>query len=105
MRIAKSMATTRPAIKAPELSPADKAEVEAAVEVADHAPLRVGDRIEFAVTHELDVDGDKSWVRYGVTSQVYEGESAGTATGRVVSFVNQAVLAAATEVAKQVMER
>lgn len=65
----------------------------------------MGDRIEFGVTHEVEIDGDKCWVKYGVSSQVYEGESAGTATGRVVTFVNQAVLAAASEVAKTVMER
>lgn len=83
-----------------EVTPADAEEF-----ASDHPPLAVGDRIEFGVTHELDVDGDKSWVRYGVTSQVHEGEDAFEATRRVVSFVNAAVLSAATEVAKQVMER
>lgn len=66
--------------------------------------LAAGDRIEYAVTHELNVDGsEKAWVKYGVNSTVSEGETAEQATERLVRFVNTAVIQAATSVADQVM--
>jgi hypothetical protein len=50
------------------------------------------------------VDGEKAWVKYGVNASVNDGESAEAATQRLVSFVNQAVLDSATEVANQIMK-
>jgi hypothetical protein len=66
-------------------------------------PLHSGDRIEYGVTHELSVDGDKAWVRYGVTSTLSEGESVEAANRRVTEFVNAVVMQSATEVAQQIM--
>ena len=103
MRIARTSGTAPKVVPKPQTGDVRLADAEAYAN--DHPPLAVGDQIEFGVTHELDVDGDKSWVKYGVTSQVHEGEDAFEATKRVVSFVNAAVLSAATEVANQIMER
>jgi hypothetical protein len=66
--------------------------------------LYTGDRIEFSVTHEIEADGEKAWVKYGVNSSVAEGETATDASARVVGFVNQIVMEAATMVAKQMLE-
>ena len=66
--------------------------------------LRPGDRIEYGVTHELTVDEGQAWVRYGISSTLSEGESADEANARVVGFVNAVVMAAATEVAQQLMD-
>lgn len=68
------------------------------------AALQNGDRIEYSVTHELDVDGDKAWVRYGVSTSLGSDESVADANHRVVSFVNGTVLQAATQVASQIMK-
>lgn len=65
--------------------------------------LRNGDRIEYAVTHELDVDGEKAWVKYGVNASIGANESADEATDRVVTFVNGTVIEAATRVANQIL--
>jgi hypothetical protein len=65
--------------------------------------LTNGDRVEYAVTHEINVDGDKAWVKYGVNVGVMDGESPEQTNDRVVDFVNGVVLNAATEVANQIM--
>ena len=104
MRIAKTSGTAPKVVSRPQTAEVDPETVVHAY-AADHPPLRTGDRIDFAVTHELDVDGDKSWVKYGVSSQVGDGENAVEATARIVNFVNGAVLSAATEVANTIMER
>ena len=103
MRIAKTSGTSPKVVTPPKAEVEHLDNIRAAI--IDNPPLRAGDRIDFAVTHELDVDGEKSWVKYGVSSQVGDGENAIEATTRIVNFVNGAVLSAATEVANQIMER
>jgi hypothetical protein len=68
--------------------------------VEDGPPLLVGDRIEYAVTHEINVDGEKAWVKYGVNAAVQGSET----TQNVVEFVNQKVIEAATVVANQILK-
>jgi hypothetical protein len=65
--------------------------------------LSDGDRIEYGVTHELTVDGEKAWVRFGVNASVASAETAEEATARVTKFVNAMVVQQATEVASQIM--
>jgi hypothetical protein len=67
------------------------------------AVLSEGDRVEYAVTHEIEVDGEKAWVKFGVNASVLDQESAEAASARVVRFVNAAVMQSATEVANQIM--
>lgn len=107
MRIAK----TRPAILKPDEAQADPNGAAVATRTVNHdsthlaGPLQTGDKIEFSVTHEIDADGDKAWVRYGVTSTVLEHETPVDASVRVVEFVKQTVIDAANQVARQIMER
>lgn len=58
--------------------------------------LREGDSITVAVTHEIRINGDSSWVRYEATSKV-QNESADDATRRVITQVNLGVMEAVTE--------
>jgi hypothetical protein len=91
-------------VTAPKVIEAEPAPPERkAIEADKHPVLDAGDRIEYGVTHEIDVDGEKAWVRYGVNASVVEGESAEAATRRLVDFVNAAVLQSATEVAQQIL--
>jgi hypothetical protein len=82
--------------------------VPAEATVATIAPsmgaLSVGDRIEYAVTHEINADGEKAWIKYGVNTALMAGENPDDATSRVTQFVNTVVMQAATEVAKQIMQ-
>lgn len=47
---------------------------------------------EIGVTHEIMIDGEKSWVRYGVTYSVEPGENEETARERASQHVNDGVL-------------
>jgi hypothetical protein len=98
LKIARSAVSTPKVIEAAEPPPKPKA-----IEADKHPVLAPGDRVEYGVTHEIDVDGEKAWVRYGVNSSVAEGESADQATARLVGFVNAVVMQSATEVAQQIM--
>jgi hypothetical protein len=74
------------------------------IKVVEHQPLlRPGDRVEYGVTHEIDVDGEKAWVKYGVNVNIADGESMTEVNDRVVAFVNQTVVNAATQVANQIL--
>jgi hypothetical protein len=102
LKIARSAVTNPKVIEAPKEESPVKTSGQLVADV--NAELHVGDRIEYAVTHEIDVDGEKAWVRYGVNSSLIDGESAASATVRVVKFVNTVVLRSATEVAQQILK-
>lgn len=52
----------------------------------------MSDSVECGVTHEVVIDGEKSWVRYAVNSQVRDGETVEEARERVSREVNTGVL-------------
>ncbi len=58
--------------------------------------------VEVGVTHEIVIDGEKSWVRYAVSSEVEPGETLETARERVSEHVNQGVLAVIQETVESV---
>lgn len=49
--------------------------------------LRDGDKITVAVTHEIKIGGESSWVRYEATSAINE-ETSEEAAKRVIGHVN-----------------
>ena len=51
-----------------------------------------GDTIDVAVTHEVVINGTKSWVKLGVRSKVEPGEDAHDAVTRVADVVNVEVI-------------
>lgn len=64
--------------------------------------LQQGDRIEFSVTHQIRVDGDDSWVKYGVSKTLSEGETAHAVAKALVDHVNTTVMAAVHTTAKAI---
>ena len=50
--------------------------------------LGPGDKIAYTVTHELKINGESSWVKYGATVSVREGESSQDAHNRVQTQVD-----------------
>jgi len=97
MRIQRS-AVTPPKIVKTEPPPAETKEVERAIAVVE------GDRIEYSVTHEINAEGEKAWVKYGVNAGIGPGETAEAATARITAFVNNVVMSAAETVAKQILQ-
>ena len=98
LKIARSSITAPTVIEA---QPPAK-EVSISAPIVQSAVLTAGDRIEYGVTHEITVDGEKAWVKYGVNSSIGEGETAEQATERLVGFVNAVVVQSATQVATQI---
>lgn len=101
MSAPRKLKIARSHVTAPKVVEAQPKAIEGPAEA--HPVLVAGDRIEYSVTHEIDVDGDKAWVRYGVNASVADDEDASSATKRLVSFVNGVVVQSATEVANQIM--
>lgn len=66
--------------------------------------LTEGDYIEVSVTHEIQIDGDKSWVKYGVSTKVQPGETAEKARERASEGVNRGVLRTLEETVVAVRE-
>ncbi len=64
--------------------------------------LSPGDVVDVAVTHEIVIGGEKSWIKYGVQSKVRTNESTKDAETRVVDHVNVAVMDAIQETVKVV---
>jgi hypothetical protein len=54
--------------------------------------LSPGDTVEVAVTHEVVIHGEKSWIKYGVTSKVQPNETAEDARVRVEELVTAGVM-------------
>lgn len=57
----------------------------------DTAFLRDGDSITVAVTHEIKIGGDSSWVRYEASSKINQ-ETSEEASERVIKHVKKAVM-------------
>lgn len=54
--------------------------------------LSAGDRIELSVTHQIVINGDNSWVKLGVDSQVRNDETTDEAIERLIVLVNQKII-------------
>jgi len=55
--------------------------------------VREGDTITVAVTHEIKIGGESSWVRYETTTKVTQ-ETSEEASERAIGFVNQGAIKA-----------
>lgn len=64
--------------------------------------LHTGDRIEFSVTHQIKINGDDSWVKYGVHTTVQDGETTEEAAVRALGHVDEFVIKACEQVAQTV---
>lgn len=53
--------------------------------------IREGDKITVAVTHEVKIGGESSWIRYEAESLVNQ-ETCEDASERVIGFVNKGVM-------------
>lgn len=63
--------------------------------------LRDGDSITVAVTHEIKIGGESSWVRYEATSKVNQ-ETSEDASRRVIGLVNEGVMDAVQQTVEKV---
>lgn len=63
-----------------------------------------GDVVMAKVVHTLDIDGQESWVTYGLQTRVLEGESEEDVFVRTSSIVNTRVLDLAEDAALRVAE-
>ena len=63
--------------------------------------VRDGDTITVAVTHEIKIGGESSWVRYETTTKVNQ-ETSEEASDRAIGFVNQGAIKAVHETVEQV---
>lgn len=66
--------------------------------------LRDGDTITVAVTHEVKIDGESSWIRYEASSKVNQ-ETSEDASRRVIGHVNEAVMEAVHSTVETVRNR
>ncbi len=64
--------------------------------------LSPGDGVMFSVTHEVTVDGEKSWVKYGATTSVRTGETPQEAFNRLSANVNRGALLGVEQAVKAV---
>ena len=55
--------------------------------------VREGDTITVAVTHEVKIGGESSWIRFETSTKV-AGETSENASRRAIGFVNQGVMEA-----------
>lgn len=65
--------------------------------------VREGDTITVAVTHEIKIGGESSWVRYETTTKVNQ-ETSEEASDRAIGFVNQGAINAVHETVQKVRE-
>ena len=56
--------------------------------------LSTGDRIELSITHQVVINGDNSWIKLGVDSQVQKDETTDSAVERVTNLVNEKIIKA-----------
>lgn len=64
--------------------------------------LHPGDSVEFSVTHQIRINGDDSWIKYGVQTKVQDDETSEEAAQRVLNHVDAFVIQACEQVAQTV---
>jgi hypothetical protein len=63
--------------------------------------IRDGDEITVAVTHEVKIGGESSWIRYEAKTKVNQ-ETCEDASERVIRFVNAGVMNAVHKTVEEV---
>lgn len=66
--------------------------VQDAPEDDDFQLLDPGDSVMTTCTHEVTVDGEKSWIKHGAITKVRPGETAAEASARLSRFVTKGAL-------------
>ena len=64
--------------------------------------LSTGDTVEVGVTHEIVIGREKSWIKFGVTTKVREGETGEDASGRASMQMQNEVATLIKDVVAQV---
>ena len=64
--------------------------------------LREGDTVEFSVTHQIRINGDDSWIKYGIGHKLIDGETEEEAAQKAVDHVDAFVIKACQQVAQTV---
>lgn len=54
--------------------------------------LDEGDMVMTTVTHEVTIDGEKSWIKHGASTKVRSGETAAQARDRLSRYVSEGAL-------------
>lgn len=54
--------------------------------------LATGDTIEIGVTHEVQINREKAWIKFGITSKVQPEESTDEAISRVSSIIDNKII-------------
>jgi hypothetical protein len=68
----------------------------------EHRVLHPGDSLELTVTHQIRINGDDSWIKYGVRTTVQDGENSEEVAQEVLNHVDAFVVEACEQVAKTV---
>jgi len=66
--------------------------------------IREGDEITVAVTHEVKIDGESSWIRFEAKTKVNQ-ETCEDASDRIIRFVNVGVMDAVMKTVETVRNR
>jgi len=72
--------------------------------IVTHEALDEGDTIAVTVTHQINIQGDNSWVKYEATSKVRPGETTDEADERLLTHVSTTSVKLAARAAQQVLE-
>mgnify|MGYP003494609348 CR=1 FL=1 len=67
-------------------------------------PLHTGDVIKMGVTHQVTINGDNSWIRLDIESQVQHNESSDDAYARVDKELQAKIISAMESTAKTVID-
>lgn len=71
------------------------------IQKTDASFIRDGDTITVAVTHEIKIGGESSWIRYEASSKVNQ-ETSEQASERTIGFVNEGVMDAVHKTVEKV---
>lgn len=64
--------------------------------------LDPGDKLSVSITHQIQIKGDNSWIKYEAIVTVREGETDDDAKNRVIGHVNTAVIDTVDQVVETV---
>lgn len=64
--------------------------------------LDPGDAITVGITHQIQIKGDNSWIKYEATVHVRGGETEAQAKSRAIAHVNTAVIDTVDQVVETV---
>lgn len=64
--------------------------------------LDPGDKLTVGITHQIQIKGDNSWIKFEAVITVREGETSDQANKRAIAHVNDAVIDAVDQVVETV---